>query len=136
MDQEGGIIILMKEERHTGDQDGLIYVYTAEQAVEDGVLTEVDPELAKEAGYQWPVRITQGVKSLVTPTEEERMQGQSLEGRLWDMLWLARIAILDAHPEDRFVTFDVMFGRRSTRLWGCVDATSELAIHIITPGEY
>jgi len=118
------------------DQDELIYVYTAEQAVEDGVLVDVDPELAREAGYRWPVRITQGVESLVTPTEEEQSLGQSMEGRLWDVLWMARIAILNAHPEERFVTFDVMLGRKTTRLWGCVDATSELAIHIITPGEY
>ena len=129
-------MILMNKERHTGDPDELIYVYTAEQAVEDGVMVEVDPELAKEAGYRWPVRITQGVKSLVTPTEEDQSLGQSMEGRLWDVLWMARIAILGAHPEERFVAFDVMFGRKTTRLWGCVDATSELAIHILTPGEY
>ena len=126
----------MNQERDLGDQDELVYVNIAEQAVEDGVLVDVDPDLAREAGYRWPVRITQRVRSLVTPTEEEQCLGQSVEGRLWDVLWMARIAMLNAHPEERFVTFDVILGRETASLWGCVDATSEWAIHIITPGEY
>ena len=50
-------------------ENSLIYSYTAEQAVEDGVLLEVDPELREEAGYRWAVRITQGVASLTSAPE-------------------------------------------------------------------
>ena len=126
----------MKEKRATGDPEGPIYVHTHEQATVGAMLVDVDPELTREADYRCPVRISQQVARLVTPTLVEERQGQSVQRRLWDMLWLARIALLDARPDERFVAFDAMFGRRSTRLWGSVDTSSGLAIHIITPQEY
>ena len=61
--------------------DELIYSYTAEQAVADGVLLEVDRDLSKEAGYRWPVRITQGVASLVhSPRNRKSALGRALKG--------------------------------------------------------
>ena len=115
--------------------DELIYSYTAEQAVADGVLLEVDRDLSKEAGYRWPVRITQGVASLVQPTEEESL-GQSTEGRLWDMLFMARIAILNADRHEHISPFEVILGEETVTLWACLDSTSGPAIHIIKPDEY
>ena len=123
------------KERVAGDPEELIYVDVPEDAAPEEELVKVDPELAREAGFCWPVCISQRVARLVTPTLVEERQGHSVQRRLWDMLWLARIALLDARPEERCVAFDVMFSRRSTRLWSCVDATSGLAIHIITPEE-
>ena len=123
------------KERVAGDPGELIYVDVPEDAAPEEELVKVDPELAREAGFCWPVCISQRVARLVTPTLVEERQGHSVQRRLWDMLWLARIALLDARPEERCVAFDVMFSRRSTRLWSCVDATSGLAIHIITPEE-
>ena len=126
----------MKEKRVTGDPEEPIYVHTAEEGTEGGALADVDPDLSREAGYRWPVRMSQRVAGLVTPTLAEERRGQSMQGRLWDMLWLARVALVDARPQQRYVAFDVMFGRRSIRLWGSVDASSGQAIHIITPEEY
>ena len=123
-------------EQDRRDRDAPIYSYTAEQAVEDGVLMEVDRDLCKEAGYRWPIRITQGVASLVQPTEEEESLGQSVEGRLWDMLFMARIAILNADRYEHISPFDVMFGEETVTLWACLDGTSGPAIHIIKPDEY
>lgn len=123
-------------EQDRRDRDAPIYSYTAEQAVEDGVLMEVDRNLCKEAGYRWPVRITQGVASLVEPTEEEERQGQSVEGRLWDMLFMARIAILNADRHETISPFEVIFGAETVTLWACLDGTSGPAIHIILPHEY
>ena len=116
--------------------DELIYSYTAEQALEDGILMEVDRDLCKEAGYRWPVRITQGVASLVQPTEEQERLGQSAEGRLWDMLFMARIAILNADRHEHISLFDVILGEETVTLWACLDGTSGPAIHIIKPDEY
>jgi hypothetical protein len=113
-----------------------IYSYTAKQAVEDGVLIEVNQELSKEAGYRWPVRITQGVSSLATPTEHEQRQGQSFAGRLWDILWMARVAISSVDSHEHVAPFDIAFGRKTVRLWACLDTTSGPAIHVITPQEY
>jgi len=113
-----------------------LYSYTAEQAIEDGILIEIAPELSKKAGYRWPVRITQGVSSLATPTEQEQQQGQNLTGRLWDILWVAKAMISNADPRDRIIPFDMTLGKRMARLWACLDTTSGPAIHIITPEEY
>ena len=114
----------------------LIHSYTAEQAVADGALIEVHPDLRREAGYRWPVRIARGVACLVTPSQEEVRQGQSLNGRLWDLLWMARIAISNADSHEHIVSFDVTLGGRTPTLWACVDLTSGPAIHIIRPEDY
>ena len=113
-----------------------IYSYTAKQAVEDGVLVEINRELSKEAGYRWPVRVTQGVSSLAVPTEQEQQQGQSFAGRMWDILWVAHVAISNVDAHERIAPFDITFGKKIVRLWACVDTTSGPAIHIITPEEY
>jgi hypothetical protein len=113
-----------------------IFRYTAQEAVEDGVLLEIDPGLSQEAGYKVPVRITQGVSALVTPSEEEEDAGQSTEGRVWDLLWLARIAIANAEGTEHAVPFDAAFSGKTERLWACLDGTSGPAIHIIKPEEY
>ena len=114
----------------------LVYSYSADEAMEDGILVPVDPNLCKEAGYGWPVRMTQGVAALVTPTEAEQNEGQSVEGRLWDVLWMARTAILNADRHEYIVPFEVMFGDKVETLWACLDTTSRPAIHIILPDEY
>ncbi len=125
---------MIEHDRHSPEEP--IYSYTAEQAVADGVLLEVDRDLSKEAGYRWPVRITQGVASLVQPTEEQERLGQSAEGRLWDMLFMARIAILNADRHEHISLFDVILGEETVTLWACLDGTSGPAIHIIKPDEY
>ena len=102
----------------------------------DGVLVEVDRELREEMGYRWPVRLSQSVAGMVDPNEEDKLMGQSKEGRLWDLLFVSKLAIKGADPEERVVPFDILFGRRTSRLWACLDTTSGPAIHIITPEEY
>ena len=126
----------MNKESEPNDQEFLVHRYTAQEAVEDGVLIEIDPELSQEAGYRWPVRITQGVSALVTPTKAEEAEGQSAEGRVWDLLWLARVAINNADESEYVVPFDAIFGDKAERLWACLDGTSGPAIHIVRPEEY
>ena len=69
----------------------LIHAYTRKQAIEDGVLVDVS-EMAKEAGYRIPVALTQAVwvKCVEVPPS---VQGQDEAGRLWDLLWMCRLAI-------------------------------------------
>ena len=112
----------------------VIYRYTAAEAVQDGVLFDVDPALSREAGYAIPVRITRGVQALVAPAEER--EGESAEGRLWDTLSTARIAIQNAEEYEWAAPFDVQLGEQTVRLWACLDTTSGPAIHIIKPEEY
>jgi hypothetical protein len=70
------------------------------RAIEDGDLTwardlatSAHPAgIAREAGYGHRVALTSGVVDLVTPTGEELSRGQSIAGRLWDVL------IMGNHP--------------------------------------
>jgi hypothetical protein len=69
----------------------LIHVFSREQAIEDGVLVDVS-EMAAEAGFRWPVAVTRAVWALIQDVPP-RFQGiQDPDGRLWDVLWLARLA--------------------------------------------
>ena len=66
----------------------VIHVYTRAQAIEDGVLVDVT-EIAKEAGFVWPVAVTAGVWALINSIPP-RFEGiQDVEGRLWDVIWSA-----------------------------------------------
>src|SRR6476469_6356048 len=69
----------------------LIHAYSRADALRDGVLIDVT-EMAAEAGIRYPVALTSTVwaKCVVVPPG---VQGQDEAGRLWDVLWLLRVAI-------------------------------------------
>lgn len=69
-------------------QADLIYSYTRKQAIADGVLVDVS-KVAQEAGIKYPVAVTSTLwESLIKPTPELEAQGQSFDGRLWDLLFM------------------------------------------------
>ena len=69
----------------------IIYAYTRAEALADGVLVDVS-EKAREAGFKIPVAITKRVfDEAVNPSEEALSYGQSVSGRLWDILFLAGV---------------------------------------------
>lgn len=73
---------------------GVVHIYTRAQAIEDGVLIDVS-ETAKEAGINFPVALTSPVWDLyVVPSEKLEGHGQSVSGRLWDLLWMFRVNAL------------------------------------------
>ena len=68
----------------------LIYSYTRQQAIEDGILIDITT-LAQEAGIRYPVAITSGLFDELNPTENEQQKlGQHFTGRTWDLLTLFR----------------------------------------------
>jgi hypothetical protein len=69
----------------------LIHSYSRAQALEDGVLIDVS-QTAKEAGIRYPVALTRAVweRCVKVPPGVEC---QDEAGRLWDVLWLLRVAI-------------------------------------------
>jgi len=73
----------------------LIYAYTRAQALEDGVLVDVS-ELAREAGFVWPVALTAAVWALVEDIPRRYRAWQTVEGRLSDALWMAYCGIRSA----------------------------------------
>lgn len=68
----------------------LISVYTRSDALQDGVLIEVDPKICQEAGIRWPVAVTDHLWGYIAPDNLEDLPGQSVNGRLWDLLWMFR----------------------------------------------
>ena len=73
----------------------VIYSYSRAQAIEDGVLVDVS-ETAKEAGFRFPVAITQAAwGDCVAWSDEDnaRQCYQDESGRLWDVLTMLLYAI-------------------------------------------
>jgi hypothetical protein len=102
-----------------------IHVYTRAQAMADGVLldltTATDDKgqpLCQQAGFKVPVAITRNAWARTIEAggtwKRERdgetlvlSGGQSLTGRLWDVLWMLRLACNQARGTDR-VYFQVL----------------------------
>lgn len=73
------------------DHAKVVYAYTRSQAIQDGALVDVS-QTAREAGFKVPVAVTRAVwSSCVAVPEGMRLQDES--GRLWDVLWMAHLAI-------------------------------------------
>ncbi len=74
----------------------IIFKYTRKQALEDGVLADIS-EIAKEAGFKYPVAVTEGVFQVLNDT---RAPGQDFKGRTWDMLMIFRMFIRSAGRDE------------------------------------
>ena len=74
----------------------VIYSYTRAQAVADGVQVEVT-KTAQEAGIRFPVFLTRTVFDAYVAVPPD-VSGQDEAGRLWDIVWMTRFAILRAKP--------------------------------------
>jgi hypothetical protein len=71
------------------DDADIISSYSRAEAIADGTLVDVTA-MAKEAGFKVPVALTAAVRARLEPSEGDVMFGQSLEGRLWDVLMVLR----------------------------------------------
>src|SRR5512136_3407249 len=73
-----------------------IYTYTRAQAVADGLQVEVT-KTAQEAGIRFPMFITRAVFDNYV-TVPDGVTGQDEAGRLWDLVWMTRFAIIRSRP--------------------------------------
>jgi hypothetical protein len=71
----------------------LLHQYTRAQALADGVLIDISA-VAKAVGFQVPVAVTARVwhDFVVPPVGLSDAQGQSIESRLWDLVYLLSVA--------------------------------------------
>ena len=81
------------------NESDLIYSYSRAQAIEDGVLVDVS-DTAREAGFSIPVALTAAVWADIEDIPESQSH-QDVQGRLWDVLYLASVtaranAVLDS----------------------------------------
>ena len=108
----------MKEEPNSMTETfgPVIYSYTRAQAVADGVQVEVT-KTAQEAGIKFPVFLTRTVFDAYVAVPEG-VSGQDEAGRLWDICWMLRFAILRGHRHaDRLpVALYVRNDNRAARL--------------------
>lgn len=88
----------------------VISTYSRAEALEDGTLVDVTPT-AHEAGFRYPVAVTQALQAMLEPGEAEQALGQSYAGRLWDVLLMARLNARRIQS-DRF-TFEVILAEAS-----------------------
>lgn len=85
----------------------IISTYTRKQAIDDGELIDVS-ETAKEAGFIYPVAITRNLwHTWIIPNKDARQHGQDAAGRLWDVLWMLKVAIRKSTGEH--ITYQVIF---------------------------
>lgn len=113
----------------------IIHSYTRAQALEDGELVDVSAA-AKEAGFVFPTAITHGAWAQCvewTEADSRRQVHQDRSGRLWDVLSVARFAIMAARRTGasvlQFKVSCVPRGGRATR-----PRTVALLVHI-GPGD-
>ena len=86
----------------------VIHSYTRSQALEDGVLIDIT-ELAKEAGFRFSTAVSANLYyNVLTPVSSLSSQGQSFEGRVWDMLNVLRASI-KSNPDTSRLTFSPLF---------------------------
>lgn len=86
----------------------VIYSYTREQAIEDGVLVDLTKE-TQEPGLKLPVAMSAGLyHEYVKPPEALNAQGQSISGRLHDVFMMLRFAAKDRWDGSR-VEFEGLF---------------------------
>ena len=88
----------------------LIYSYTRAQAIEDGALVDVS-ELAKEAGFNYPVAVTRSVWDKYiywTEKDTNRQTLQDTNGRLWDLLFVLRGRIRMSKDNGPQIAFPIL----------------------------
>jgi hypothetical protein len=74
----------------------IVFAYSRSQAIADGFQIEVT-KTAHEAGICFPVFITRSVFELCVAIPPA-VSCQDESGRLWDVVWMLRFAILKARP--------------------------------------
>ena len=76
----------------------VVYSYTRKQAIDDGQQVKVPEATSSEAGFRWPVYITREVWENFVEVPAG-VEAQDVSGRLWDILWMARLAARQPGPE-------------------------------------
>ena len=90
------------------DNWNLIFSYTRAQAIEDGVLIDVTAQ-AQEAGFKIHTVVTDNLfHTYIEPPAGLEGEGQSVGGRLRDVLIVLRTAILGQSATD-YLELDVLF---------------------------
>ena len=118
----------------------VVYAYTRAQAFADGVLIDVT-KTARKAGIRFPVAVTANVwHGYIVPRESSGLSCQSIEGRLWDTLFLFALAAREQEGDTLY--YDVSYamkgrGQKEVKLKAVCGPgdTPEPVITIMLPNE-
>ena len=91
----------------------LIFAYTRKQAIEDGVLVDIT-DTAKEAGLRFPTAITATAWSEYVAVPDG-VTGQDERGRLWDIVWMLRVAIAQQKVDGPHILFELLVRNEESR---------------------
>ena len=94
-----------------------IHTYTRQQAIDDGMLIDVSI-LAREAGFRVPVAITAAAWAdcvAWSNADSKRQCHQDEAGRLWDVLWMLKLAARRGGSEIRYQLYRVPRGGRGVK---------------------
>ena len=82
--------------------------YTRADALADGMLVDVS-EMAREAGFVFPVAVTRSVwhECIDWPEGSEQGFGQSIDGRLWDVLFMAHWKIKSSREQSEDLLYQL-----------------------------
>ena len=82
----------------------IIASYTRAEAIADGYQVPIPSKITKEAGISYPVFFTQGVyeKYVLVP---KGMPHQDEDGRLWDIIYMFRVAARKCESAEVQFTF-------------------------------
>jgi hypothetical protein len=120
--------------------------YSRRQAIEDGVLVDLtQPETVRavrEAGFKWPVAMTAtAFAATICEPGQPLPEGQDIDGRLWDVLWMLSLAVKGSRESSDRVSFSVRVwdGNRhnEVKLWSLCGPGDDAApvITIMLQGE-
>lgn len=109
----------------------IVSVYTNAQAIEDGIKMDVT-EQAKGYGFPMPVFLTTNLFTSHIEVKDKR-SGQSTEGRMHDLLFLAINAARRANPNESMTTFKGKFGKYNVEVWACLDGDG---LTLLLPEDY
>ena len=90
--------------------------YSRAEAIEDGVLVDVST-VAAEAGIRYPVAVTRELRdTYIVPDPRSVRLGQSESGRLWDILWMYRMAVPRSSGDTLYFRLYFIMKERQKRL--------------------
>lgn len=102
----------MENQTSSGFWEGteVIYAYTRAQAIADGVLVNLMQgemaDLVREAGFRFPIAMTvEAFGDYVVLTPKAKEAGNDLKGRLWDVLYMLKMAIRKQQGSASEITF-------------------------------
>lgn len=98
--------------------EDIIYAYTRKDALNDGVqvlLTGDSADMARQAGYIWPVYMTHSILAIIEEATKKRKGYLCFNGILWDILHMSRVN--SRKTSETSIEFEVKIAGEIYTMW-------------------